>query len=143
MHYQKTKPDSLALRWLLHIRKFHELDSLEHPSFVQLTVHCLVADGSLDALEQWILCTDAIQRSTPANRNAPLWSGRISKYAIQSQSYWTEASLILEDSVNTFVTVARQDKERRLGRQHFLLRYTPNPARRDDSCASHSRTAFC
>jgi hypothetical protein len=83
MHYQKTKPDSLALRWLLHIRKFHELDSLEHPSFVQLTVHCLVADGSLDAnrycaptpysaqlqqIEMYLYGQDAFP-STPSNRS--------------------------------------------------------------------------
>jgi hypothetical protein len=62
--YREAKPGSLALQWLLRSGKTSELSHWEHSRLLKLIVHCLVAEGNLGILTEWILAKDAPTQSS-------------------------------------------------------------------------------
>ena len=104
--YREAKPGSLALNWLLHTEKTRELANWEHARLLKLIVHCLIAEGNLDVLIEWILAKDAPTRLSSEFAKSPhLWRGQLLSYTVQAQGYWTQGSLLLEDSVQTYLSM--------------------------------------
>jgi hypothetical protein len=88
----------------------HKLNFLGHPTFLRDVVHCLVAESNLQVLTEWILATDSSQQPLPSLMvtSSQIGRARILKYTIQSQSYWTQNPLILEESVRTYDSFTRK-----------------------------------
>ena len=106
--YRQAKPGSLALRWLLHSEAICGLNRREHAKLLKLIVHCLVAEGNLDTVTEWILAKDAPTQSSLRIRNPDFWRGKVLSYTVQAQAYWTQEILLLEESVQTYLSTTQR-----------------------------------
>lgn len=109
--YREAKPGSLALRWLLRSGKLDELGRWEHSKLLKPIVHCLVAEGNIDILIEWILAKDAPTQSLGSildPRGPDTWRGQLLSYTMQAQAYWTQETLLLEESIQTYLSTTRR-----------------------------------
>ena len=107
--YREAKPGSIALQWLLRSETTHELGHWEHSRLLKLIVHCLVAEGNLSILTEWILTKDAPAQSSSKWTSTPnLWRGQLLSYTVQAQAYWTQETLLLEASLSTYLSMTRR-----------------------------------
>jgi len=108
--YREAKPGSLALQWLLSSGKTSELSHWEHSRLLKLIVHCLIAEGNLGILTEWMLAKDAPTQSTSKfmkyTQDAEIWRGLLLSYTVQAQAYWTQGSLLLEESVQSYLSMS-------------------------------------
>lgn len=108
--FERATPGQRALLWLVKSGAVSDLAYLSHPTFLKAVAHCLVAEGGSKYLFQWIMVKDnpLAPVDVKIGRDNSFWRGRLLLYAMESQAYWTENAMLLEDSVNTWLSMVRQ-----------------------------------
>jgi hypothetical protein len=82
---------------------------------LKAVVHCLVAEDGLKYLFHWIMVKDnpLAPVDVKLGRENSFWRGRLLLYTMESQAYWTENVMLLEDSVDTWLSMVRQASNQR------------------------------
>jgi hypothetical protein len=108
--FERATPGQRALLWLVKSGAVSDLAYLSHPTFLKAVAHCLVAEDGLKYLLQWILVKDnpLAPADVQIGRENSFWRARLLLYTMESQAYWTENAMLLEDSVNTWLSMVRQ-----------------------------------
>jgi len=108
--FERETPGQRALLWLIKSGAVGDLAYLSHPTFLKAVAHCLVVEDGLRYLIHWIMVKDNPLAPTvvQVGRDNSFWRGRLLLHTMESQAYWTENAMLLEDSVDTWLSLLRQ-----------------------------------
>ena len=114
--FGRVTPGQRALLWLLESGAVHDVAYVAHPTFLKTVTHCLVAEDGLEYLQHRILVKDnpLAPTSVAIGRDNSFWRGRLLLHTLEAQAYWTEKAMLLEDSVDTWLSMLRQAEDQRV-----------------------------
>ena len=117
-HFERAGPGQRALLWLLKSNALHDLAFLAHPTFLSAVTHCLIAEDGLKYIIHWLMVKDNPLAPAPTRdiavtigRDNSFWRARLLVHTMEARAYWTENVMLLEDSVDTWLSVVRHLSE--------------------------------
>jgi hypothetical protein len=120
--FEHAKPGQRALLWLLKSNAIRDIAFLEHPTVLRSVSHCLVAEGGLRWLQDWLTQTDNPLASLPKSEalvpdlTDRFWRGRVLLNTVEAQANWTRNPLVLDESLGTFNSMITYAQKQRMYR---------------------------